>query len=731
MKRFLRLSLVVALSCIFTACNMGGNSIPESSSPIIVNRVSEKIENVEPEIIYETKTGSDVTEVEESYYSADFVLKVTPTSNGLLIEKNHPSTWTHNTIHIYNQTTGYENYRVDNVNETTNTILYPFVTKGHTYEIWIEKQETNIKGDWQDWGESKKLTVTAKGGLGNATVYFSKYNYNNSTHVITFKDLVFVRPVASIDFYFDGPLFNDKPWNGPAKYGVQYQQNKSEVTIKDVESISFITNKDNVGIVLNHCFNYDGFIFQKTIVSDVIYSKMVDDSKIIYLEGGKSIPNVYVEGPAKIPEGYVSTTRHFGNDWTDATIRIDDDEYALSVSPVKIKDRGNSTKWTSKVPYSLKFETKTKVLGMSKSKRWVLMANYFDPSLIRTQFASYLGNNVFNSYWNASFKPVNLYINGVFVGTYDLGECNKVEKSRVNIQSIEDYLEKSTEYVDINKDGKVDIQDSGFMLEIDSGNEWAERCHFYSSEYWLPFTLKDPDLGDGSKFNSEQCNEATEYAKSKIDAFEKMLQKNDFEKNYANYIDETSFVDWFLLNEFGKNSDANFQKSVPVVYNAATKKLSMGPNWDFDLSLGNFGHGYITKDGGYDTVDNPSGWYIWGGKKDCNENEIFMEHNGAYVQTFWINRLMESASFRKAVKNRWREKKIYLKNAINEKIVEYANRLYDYMPANEDILPRIGKYEWNAPAGYASRTMYEDEIYYLYVWCMTRYNWMDKQISAF
>lgn len=755
MKRngFLFTSVFLLLGIGFVGCNMNGTGGNYSPAPEMVTKVTDKIENKEPVVIYEYKTGTEYLSEGTTKSTSDsgmgYVLKVTPRSDGLLIEKSHPSTWTHNTIHVLNKTTGYENFRIDDVSEKTNTILYPFTKEDDVYEVWIEKQETNEKGDWQDWGQTNRIEVTAIGGLGNASVHFSKYNYDNKNHQITFKDLTFVRPNVVESGSYNATLFHDKPWNGPSCWAGDFFENKSQITIVNDNALEFIKDQEKVGINLNYNFYYSGFNYGSTLISDVIYFKGSESGKVLLLKGGQSIPNVYIEGSPYCPGGYLPTTWHFGDDWANATIRIEAEEDSLSKTPVLIKDRGNSTRWNAKVPYSLKFETKTKILGMSKSKRWVLMANYFDPSLIRTQFASFLGKNVFNSYWNAKFIPVNLYINGLFVGTYDLGECNKIEKNRVNIQSIEDFIKKDPEFTDVNNDGTINIEDSGFMVEIDTAINYggtlgyenyktdvgydysgAERIYFYSSEKCIPMTLKDPDLGDWTKFTGEDCKLAGDYAKSKIDAFEKMLYSSNFGTEYKKYMDETSFIDWFLVNEFGKNSDANFQKSVPIVYNASTKKLYMGPNWDFDLSLGNFGHGYETKDGGWDTVDNATGWYIWGGKKECNENDFARSIHGYVVETFWINRLMELPSFRKAVKTRWQAKKVDLKNAINEKIVEYANRIYDSIPANENILPRLGQYEWNSPSGYGSRTTYEDEITYLYNWCMQRYQWMDKQISA-
>ena len=158
----------------------------------------------------------------------------------------------------------------------------------------------------------------------------------------------------------------------------------------------------------------------------------------------------------------------------------------------------------------------------------------------------------------------------------------------------------------------------------------------------------------------------------------------------------------------------------------------MGPNWDFDLAFGNF----------WDTsCDDPTGWYIHGGKKWVNENptlrQFLANHpelgsetsgDGYLLQCFWINRLFEADSFKQAVKQRWQSKSAELKVGLEETIPEYAGRIYKYIPENETRLKRLGEYEWNGPNGYEDRTEYSDEIDYLYNWCLNRWDWMNTQI---
>lgn len=708
------------LSCLFVLAGCTQNVVP-------VNKIIEVTENEEiPDTLI---TGEAVS-------SSDYVLKVTPRSDGLLIEKNHDSSWVNNTIKIVNLSKSHENASITSAGPDKNTFLYPFVKKGDRYEISIVHMDSN----WQHWGESNKVKVESIGGIGNYMVTYRKFEY--SSNLFTLRDLTFTRPkLENVNPYFNGTVFQGALWGNSSRKPSLTVNSKGHFDLSEISD--FLTGQNKLSMSLSYDFSYNGVNYSCSVFSDTFYQSWDTGKRISFTNSTKELPKVYITTAS----GWVdNATYHVGSSWVDASISIDSSDFSLATTDIQIKDRGNSTKWTTKTPFSIKFDEKVKVLGMKKAKRWVLMANYFDRSLIRTEFAGYLGNNVFNSYWNASFIPVNLYVNNRFIGTYDWGECNKIAKQRINIQSLKDYADNDAEYTDVNNDGKVDIEDAGFMVEIDTATNWdkkltisnykteiginsgAERVYFYSSEYCIPMTLKEPDFDDYT-YSDEDCEKYGEYAKVKIDAFEKMLVADDFESHLEEYIDITSFCDWYLINEFGKNSDANFQKSVPVTYNPATGKLYMGPNWDFDLAFGNFNHSYSIIGGGSSTVDDPTGWYIHNGVKGCDENSVAVEHHGAVVQSFWINRLFESNKFKKAVKNRWLEKRSLLKNGVTNKIGELAGIVAPNIPANEEINPRLGKESWNGPSGYGNRVDYVDEIDYLYKWCLARYNWMDKEIN--
>lgn len=370
--------------------------------------------------------------------------------------------------------------------------------------------------------------------------------------------------------------------------------------------------------------------------------------------------------------------------WVGAKIKIESDNPALVLdeTSIEIKGRGNSTWETKKRPYSIKFKKNTSLMGFAPSKRFVLLANYFDRSLIRTDFTSAITHNVFNSEWNPGFTPVELYINKRYSGTYDFGESIKINEHRVNIESIEK------------------VSKGGFILEIDTLN--SEKIHFESEIYKLPMNLKEP---------STVTEDQLEFIKSTINNFEKMLSGKKFDKRFRKYIDVDSFIDWYLVNEFAKNSDAIFQRSVFLYYNPKDKKIHMGPNWDFDLAYGNL------MDGDW---ENPEGWYIHGGKKNSKEK--------SNIQAHWINRLFESRRFTKKVQRRWKKKSALLNKEINN-IQKMADEIAPLIPYNERTLSRIGKFSWNGPTGYSKRTTYQSEVDYFIDWCKKRFAWMDSAIK--
>ncbi len=123
----------------------------------------------------------------------------------------------------------------------------------------------------------------------------------------------------------------------------------------------------------------------------------------------------------------------------------------------KMSGRGNGT-WTpistteryggEKNPYNIKLAVSTSLLGMDKAKKWCLLANAGDETLVKNQltydFAKYIGIK-----YQPTCKPVDLYVNQQYYGSYQLSEKVEIKSSRINLsQDIYENLEIANGTVD-------------------------------------------------------------------------------------------------------------------------------------------------------------------------------------------------------------------------------------------------------------------------------------------
>ena len=65
---------------------------------------------------------------------------------------------------------------------------------------------------------------------------------------------------------------------------------------------------------------------------------------------------------------------------------------------IELKGRGNSTFVADKIPFQIKFSKKVDLFGMGKSKKWILLANYYDETQLRNAVAFYLERELGEQY---------------------------------------------------------------------------------------------------------------------------------------------------------------------------------------------------------------------------------------------------------------------------------------------------------------------------------------------
>ena len=89
---------------------------------------------------------------------------------------------------------------------------------------------------------------------------------------------------------------------------------------------------------------------------------------------------------------------------------------AVSPALMKIQGRGNYTWNLDKKPYNFSLDKKANVCGMGSDKKWALLANHYDRSLMRNSAALYMGGLMTDLAFTPQSIPVDVYVNGVFQG---------------------------------------------------------------------------------------------------------------------------------------------------------------------------------------------------------------------------------------------------------------------------------------------------------------------------
>lgn len=303
----------------------------------------------------------------------------------------------------------------------------------------------------------------------------------------------------------------------------------------------------------SNLYNRNVYLSVSTGNIDKPYEK--SDTFHVYKSFFTDLPVVYIN----TPEGQNVTSKET---WMrDVSICIYDEKGRLTWNGMtEIKGRGNTT-WTyPKKPYTLRLEKKSEILGMPAHKRWILLANYIDKTLMRNHIAFFLAKAEKTSLeWTPRGEFVDLVFNNRHVGNYYLCEQIKIDENRVNIY----------------ENGPEDT-DGGFLLEFDKN--FDEINKFRSATSGLPVMIKEPDENDLTK---AQFNFIQEF----INDVDKKIYASDFadKRDYAQDVDVMTFVDYYLIYELTGNAELGWPKSC-YMYKDKGGKLKAGPVWDFDYA---------------------------------------------------------------------------------------------------------------------------------------------------
>lgn len=375
-----------------------------------------------------------------------------------------------------------------------------------------------------------------------------------------------------------------------------------------------------------------------------------------------------------------------------------------AVEPVraKLSGRGNSTWGFEKRPYNINLDKKLSLCGMPPEKKWGLLAEQYDRSLLRTTVAMQIGQGMDGMAWTPHVVSVDVYLNGEYQGLYSLIERVDVDPGRVNIDQLKN--NQTDPPTDWNAAPTVT---GGYLMEWDfrQGTDYYFNVGPRGS-----VSMTDPaDGANGTAITETQLGYIKNYL-TKVDTVLYSANFADPVKGWRAYIDEKSAVDYFIALEFAQSYDANMNASCYMYKVRDTPggpgKLYLGPIWDFDTSMG----AALYPNG----LGRPTIWYTRDENPDVDKQ----------VDVTWFNRLNQDPTFRAAVSKRWRQLKplftglpgfVDARAALISKGAEANFATWDI---NDRLDPeQVIKGSWNA------------EVTSLKSWLSQRTAWMSKQLG--
>jgi hypothetical protein len=317
-----------------------------------------------------------------------------------------------------------------------------------------------------------------------------------------------------------------------------------------------------------------------------------------------------------------------------------DEKLEINEASAGIKVRGNSSAYygdvsqilANKVPYRIKFDKKTNMLGLNNGaecKSWVLLKSDWD--LIRNDIAFRFGRTIMgDSNFCSDGQLVHLYVNEEFQGVYELCEQCQINPNRVDIS------EPAEGYTDT---------DIGYYLELDNYATSDEDNHYISMDYENA-TVTDIN-GETRQFVPAEYSIKNDlYSQNQIDFIDKYLNNlfkivyeacengkyYKFDENYdlvdsdvttaeeavSAVMDIDSVRDMYILYEIVHDYDCgegSFYMCVDLSKDSKCPKLKFTSPWDFNWAYNDstekyYAGAFTDKNFVAKTGDRSNPWFI-------------------------------------------------------------------------------------------------------------------------
>lgn len=384
------------------------------------------------------------------------------------------------------------------------------------------------------------------------------------------------------------------------------------------------------------------------------------------IKSPSDMPAVYITLDNKVRQSAIPRNEYIPASFTLDGFGIYDD---ISETPVSIKGRGNYSWGLPKKPYNIIFEEKLDLCDMGKARKWTLIANWSDKTLMRNYLTLNLSLDVGISY-ASECRMINFYVNDKYQGIYLLTERVELHKQRVD----------------------EDETLGGVLFEIETPSRHGNQCeNCVETKGGVHLIVKEPsreDIGDEA-FEALLARVAV-----KVGTAEMMMSRGA--ASWERFLDVDTFVNWYIVNEFVKNFDSIFVTSC-YGYIDEDGRVCMGPPWDFDTCMGNQDIA---------TCLTPTGFYI----KDAP----------------WFSLFYESEDFVSLVKAKWTElRENGVIDRVSQRIDEVSGDYQQSIELNFNRWPDA--LEYTGLRGDRSLHTFDKEVVYLKTFIKKRTEWLDSQ----
>jgi len=339
-----------------------------------------------------------------------------------------------------------------------------------------------------------------------------------------------------------------------------------------------------------------------------------DSPVLVHVMRSANVAAMFLSSADPMAQGrkWIESSRHHTLETTGSMRLVEaDGTVTYDGELTQIRGRGNST-WLSdavKKPYQIKLDKKASLVDGkkgNKAKKWTLLANAYDDSMLRHYISMKAGLSMGLSE-TPDCRFVDLYYDGEYRGTYLLGEKPEIKEGRVEIEelengsvdasSIEDHaVARGTnayghafQYVTGTRQ-PADVS-GGYLLELDDGYYYRERSWFDTSI--SHFVLKSPE--DASE---QEVRYISERVQAAIDAAQAGKASACF--------DVSSLARVFLVEELAKSPDYVRFSSTYFYKRKGDDLIYSGPLWDFDQGYGSHPRihvDYYSRTSGFATED--------------------------------------------------------------------------------------------------------------------------------